>query len=54
MKPQISKRAKVISEYVDAMYPNVSNATKEDIAKRMHLDLSDSAIDELEKSLADE
>lgn len=45
---------KTISEYVDMLYPDVSKAEKEEIAKTFYTQLSDGSIDEIRQKLTEE
>lgn len=49
-----SDRHKIISEYVEMLYPNVSNAEKEALAKTFFTELSDGAISELRRKMEEE
>jgi serine protease inhibitor len=48
-----SKRTQVITDMVDQMYPGLSKSAKEQIAKTFNKQLSNGAVDEVDKRLND-
>ena len=51
LKKKPTDRHKTISEYVDALYSDVSNTEKEAIAKTLFTELSDEAVQTLRQKM---